>query len=130
MARTCYPIPGEVLQRLVAGQSLDGMKNVNGSDGSTYCVRCLVWRPPSHELGKAHHCNTCQRCVTGFDHHCGVFGRCIVDGNMPCFYAVIAMFFLGAVTSIGSLMFASGPAYTRLTTAAPSWSVIQTSTQA
>mmetsp|Transcript_120796 Transcript_120796/g.352849 ORF Transcript_120796/g.352849 Transcript_120796/m.352849 type:complete len:242 (+) Transcript_120796:77-802(+) len=105
----CYPIPGEVAQRLVSLQSLEGLQNVNGPEGRTYCVRCLVWRPPPKVAGRSHHCNICQRCVTGFDHHCGVFGRCIVDGNMPCFYLVMAMFFLGTVTSIGALMVSSGP---------------------
>jgi len=100
---TCYPIPAEVDERLRVGRSLDGMKNLRGPVGSrtlgTYCVRCLVWRPPKEE-SKVHHCNICQRCVRGFDHHCGVFGRCIVRGNMPCFFTLIAMMFCGMVTAM------------------------------
>merc|ERR1719422_1782558 len=100
---TCYPIPAEVESRLKEGLNLDGMKNVPGPSGSrsrgTYCVRCLVWRPPKED-GKVHHCQVCQRCVRGFDHHCGVFGRCIVRGNMPCFFTLIAMMFAGMGTTM------------------------------
>jgi len=106
--QTCYPIPGEVAQRLVSSESLSGMKNVSGPEGSTYCVRCLVWRPGAKPSDRGHHCNTCQRCVTGFDHHCGVFGRCIVNANMICFHLVIGMFFMGAATSMGALLASSG----------------------
>lgn len=95
---TCYPIPAEVTKRLLEERSLLAMTNVKGLRGRTYCVRCLVWRPPHNVAGRSHHCHTCQRCVTQFDHHCGVFGRCIVGGNMPCFYAVISMLFAGIIT--------------------------------
>lgn len=101
--KTCYPIPAEVEIRLREGRSLEGLKNVVGPQGSetlgTYCVRCLVWRPPKEET-KCHHCQTCNRCVTGFDHHCGVFGRCIVRGNMPCFFTLIGMMFAGMATAM------------------------------
>lgn len=99
---TCYPMPAEVEERLRRGQTLEGMDNIK-SDGrsgmpqGSYCVRCLVWR---RQDAKAHHCNTCQRCVTGFDHHCGVFGRCIVLRNMPCFISLIGMVFAGMVTTM------------------------------
>merc|ERR1712039_122236 len=93
-------------QRLSSGQNLEGLKNIGGQGGQTYCVRCLVWR--KRDSGHGHHCSTCQRCVSGFDHHCGVFGRCIVDGNMLCFYAVNAMFVFGAVTSLAALFCSSG----------------------
>lgn len=105
---TCYPIPEEVAERLLTSKNFDGMRNVDGPGGSTYCIRCLVWRPPTKVAGRGHHCNTCQRCVTGFDHHCGVFGRCIVAANMPCFYAVMAMFVLGSVTAMGTMFVVSG----------------------
>eukprot|EP00658_Telonema_sp_P-2_P072179 TRINITY_DN6135_c0_g1_i1.p2 TRINITY_DN6135_c0_g1~~TRINITY_DN6135_c0_g1_i1.p2 ORF type:complete len:269 (-),score=50.37 TRINITY_DN6135_c0_g1_i1:121-927(-) len=89
--KRCFPIPDEVqdwMRRAKCPNSgrvaLEPLKeNFWGHDKKgpcptepckkhTYCVRCMVWRPV-----KAHHCRTCQRCVTGFDHHCGVFGRCI-----------------------------------------------------
>lgn len=104
---TCYPIPEEVTSRLLEDQDLDGVKNPKGRDGRTYCVRCLVWRPAYRTAGRAHHCKTCQRCVTHFDHHCGVFGRCIVKGNMPCFYAMISMLFFGMVTTGLAALFSS-----------------------
>jgi len=90
---TCYPIPQEIANALLARRSLTNMCNVQGTDGASFCVRCLLWRPSN-----SHHCNTCQRCVTGFDHHCGVFGRCIVNGNMPCFITLNAMMLAGFVT--------------------------------
>jgi len=108
---TCFPIPAEVEQRLRESQSLEGLKNISGPTGSqtlgTYCVRCLVWRPPKED-SKSHHCNTCQRCVVGFDHHCGVFGRCIVRGNMPCFFTLISMMFAGMVTAISAVVANAG----------------------
>lgn len=100
----CYPIPEAVATRLIEGRSLDGMKNINGATrGSSYCVRCHLWRH-KHNGDNHHHCNTCQRCVTGFDHHCGVFGRCIVSANMPCFITLISMCFCGMVTTVVTIM--------------------------
>mmetsp|Transcript_82791 Transcript_82791/g.208449 ORF Transcript_82791/g.208449 Transcript_82791/m.208449 type:complete len:239 (-) Transcript_82791:126-842(-) len=102
-ARTCYPIPPQIARFLMSSDSMDGMSNVTGPDGRTYCVRCLVWRPKEGEGGVGHHCSTCQRCVTGFDHHCGVFGRCITSRNMPCFYTLIAMLLTGVLTTGAAL---------------------------
>lgn len=101
--RTCYPMPAEVERRLRDRRSLEGLQNISGPEGSqtlgSYCVRCLVWRPPSSSRNVAHHCQICSRCVTGFDHHCGVFGRCIVRGNMFCFVCLIAMLPCGFITA-------------------------------
>jgi len=109
---TCLPMPAPVRKRLAKNESLQGMQNIQGdrrdrdNGRGTYCVRCLVWRPPARRgRGRGHHCNTCQRCVTGFDHHCGVFGRCIVRGNMPCFITLIAMLPLGVGTAILAMAF-------------------------
>eukprot|EP00928_Gymnodinium_smaydae_P025957 TRINITY_DN20524_c0_g1_i1.p1 TRINITY_DN20524_c0_g1~~TRINITY_DN20524_c0_g1_i1.p1 ORF type:complete len:270 (-),score=49.24 TRINITY_DN20524_c0_g1_i1:142-912(-) len=100
--KTCYPMPAEVEQRLIEGRELKGLRNLtapSGSGRSSYCVRCLVWRPArGSKGGRSHHCNICQRCVVGFDHHCGVFGRCIVQGNMVCFGTLIAMLPVAAAT--------------------------------
>eukprot|EP00931_Biecheleriopsis_adriatica_P108326 TRINITY_DN82636_c0_g1_i1.p1 TRINITY_DN82636_c0_g1~~TRINITY_DN82636_c0_g1_i1.p1 ORF type:complete len:227 (+),score=26.93 TRINITY_DN82636_c0_g1_i1:70-750(+) len=103
---TCYPIPAEIEELLRQNLPIENRKNITGpSDSSTqgsYCVRCLLWRP--RNAGKVHHCNVCQRCVTGFDHHCGVFGRCIVAANMPCFMANIGMLFAGMITAMMAVM--------------------------
>jgi len=111
-AKTCFPIPPEVEERLKQeSPDLSGLANIAGPAGSetlgTYCVRCLVWRPPRNDN---HHCSTCQRCVTHFDHHCGVFGRCIVGGNMPCFSALIALLPIAFVTLM-AVMVSSEPAH-------------------
>lgn len=103
---TCYPIPAEVEERLQLDViDLSGLANVPGPAGSstlgTYCVRCLVWRPPRSDT---HHCSTCQRCVTHFDHHCGVFGRCIVGGNMPCFSSLIGLLPIAFVTLMACMV--------------------------
>merc|ERR1719223_1561978 len=93
-------MPKEVVRRLMAAEPLAGMQNISASSASslagpgkprgTYCVRCLVWRPPG-------------RLADGYSsHHCGTFGRCIVKGNMPCFNALLAMLF----ASFGTLMVA------------------------
>lgn len=97
---TCYPIPDPVCQSLMNPDALPMQRNVDGLNGNSYCVRCFVWRP-GHKLqgGPGHHCNTCQRCVVGFDHHCGVFGRCITEANMVPFYTLIIMLFSGMLTA-------------------------------
>mmetsp|Transcript_90029 Transcript_90029/g.159425 ORF Transcript_90029/g.159425 Transcript_90029/m.159425 type:complete len:279 (+) Transcript_90029:32-868(+) len=109
---TCYPIPEEVATCLLANprQPTDGLSNIKSSrDSKTYCVRCFVWRPGEEDYsGKSHHCQICQRCVTGFDHHCGVFGRCIVQANMICFTTVIAMLFCGMLTVAVAFVAAGG----------------------
>ena len=96
--QSCFPIPELVADRLSQGEPLDGLANPS-SNGRSYCVRCLVWRPD--EL-HAHHCSTCNRCVRHFDHHCGVFGRCIAGdgfgGNMGYFKTIITMAGAGCVS--------------------------------
>lgn len=119
--QTCYPMPTEVEEKLRQGQlpPFEGLQNPTRPDGSSYCVRCLVWRPgagpfsplksgaedeerfvsggvvASSPFGFAHHCRICNRCVGEFDHHCGVFGRCIAGsvlgcrGNMPYFWGLL-----------------------------------------
>lgn len=106
----CYPIPDTVTQSLLRPDLPGAQRNIDGINGSSYCVRCLVWRPGHiDDGGPGHHCNTCQRCVVGFDHHCGVFGRCITSGNMPCFYTLIAMLFTGLITTGVTLMMNTSP---------------------
>lgn len=98
--QTCYPIPTQVVEKLIHGEKLTRISNIRGADGTSFCTRCLVWRPKVGMFGPSHHCRICQRCVTNFDHHCGVFGRCIVGGNMPCFMANFAMLILGGFTAV------------------------------
>lgn len=104
---TCLPMPSEVVDRIKRNMSMDGLPNII-EGGSTFCVRCFVWRPPGSV--SAHHCSTCQRCVVEFDHHCGVFGRCIAGpqpwhrpfrGNMTYFVTIIVMGYGGAMTCFG-----------------------------
>ena len=78
----CYPVPPKVATKLRAGEMLP-LNNIAGENGRTFCVRCLVWRPP-----KSHHCRVCGLyahthgalsvdlmctdagvCVADFDHH-------------------------------------------------------------
>jgi len=108
----CYPMPEEVEEKLRQSTgSLVELDNIYGPVGSetlgSYCVRCLVWRPPKKGMMDAHHCNTCQRCVKGFDHHCGVFGRCIVRGNLPCFSILLGMLPAGVLTIILAILAAT-----------------------
>ena len=116
------PVPPVVAERLRAGDSLDGLDNIrDDSDGSSYCVRCCVWRrpPPTMDAPErapsewsewlwrkhpdvarcwpcagrkyTHHCSICQRCVVDHDHHCGVLGKCIGLRNMPYFMALLVV---------------------------------------
>lgn len=103
---TCYPIPRKVADKLQAGgDDLYELQNVKGPRNSlthaTYCVRCLVWRPPGRSThGDPHHCRVCQRCFVGFDHHCSVFGRCVTQGKLPAFYLLIVMVPVGFLTAL------------------------------
>jgi len=102
----CLPMPDDIADLLRAGQAIPAdMRNIEDAVQGTYCVRCMVWR--GHDE-KAHHCSTCQRCVTDFDHHCGVFGRCIAGrgcrGNMGYFKVIIAMALMGIVTFASALL--------------------------
>lgn len=119
---TCYPIPDSAAQSLLYGSPGHLKRNVDGINGNSYCVRCLVWRPGHiNDGGPGHHCNTCQRCVVGFDHHCGVFGRCITSANMPCFYVMIAMLFTGIATT-GLCLALNSSAMSIFSPATPSYS--------
>ena len=109
----CEPMPQVVREKLKKGQPLTDLRNVyhhqsRRSHGSSYCVRCLVWRPP-----KSHHCATCQRCVRHFDHHCALLGRCIAgtrgSGNIFFFrtlkllgYASASLFSLFIIGTVFS----------------------------
>lgn len=102
----CYPIPDAVLKRLQKNeQQMTDMINI--IDGQySYCVRCFLWR--KDDFKKAHHCNTCQRCVRGFDHHCSVFGRCIAQANKLCFVMNFFALF-AAILTVGAACVTSTP---------------------
>jgi len=101
-------MPDEVKQRLAVAASMEDLRNITDESGATYCVRCLLWRPPPSSKRRPHHCRTCNRCVVHFDHHCGVFGRCIAgtwrSGNLPYFFLLIAMGAWGPLTCFGSIL--------------------------
>merc|ERR1719346_558532 len=59
-ASTCLPIPEEVSQHLSDPGDVRRLKNIDGPGGSSYCVRCFVWRPGPADGGPGHHCSTCQ----------------------------------------------------------------------
>lgn len=134
------PLPDEVAAALREGQDLP-KQNIQGAHGS-FCVRCLVWRPaaPAHagcchphqsasplahllehtfEHGgrEAHHCSTCQACVSDFSHHCGVLGRCIAGrgtrGNYKFFRVLVtdgyAATFTGATIIACRVYYGGGP---------------------
>jgi hypothetical protein len=101
----CWPVPDSVSCLLRVGLPIPtDMENIEDHAHGTYCVRCLVWR---HRDESAHHCATCQRCVTDFDHHCGVLGRCIagrgVQGNIGYCRGLITMALIGIVTFVTAL---------------------------
>lgn len=121
-AENCKSMPHVVLERL-AQKETQPSHNIRGSDDSSFCVRCFVWRTPSMATRRlpfservsryiptfgiieevysgAHHCSTCQRCVRDFHHHCGFYGRCIARGNMVYFKMIINLGFLGIATCL------------------------------
>jgi len=123
---TTSPIPPEVQERINSGDfaGLQELSNIDGADGRSYCVRCLVWRPgrkwgsgdeeslccPTMDNGsKCHHCSICNRCVEGFDHHCGVLGRCIAKRNLCAFYTLLMMIPFAIATILVALMLAVPP---------------------
>jgi len=115
---TCFPMPEAVAACLAGHLSIDDLTNMQddltnmqdqaAETRSTYCIRCLVWRPTG-----AHHCSVCQRCVRDFDHHCCVFGRCIAgqgcSGNIKFFYGAIAAGVCGGLVCMGFTVYAMKP---------------------
>jgi len=126
---TTLPLPPEVLaylQKTEASQRPEGqvgMRNLVGSDGRTYCVRCCVWREESRpakpfhspmpciklcdvcevddfDTVHSHHCSTCGSCVDGYDHHCGVLGVCITETNMFAFRGLLTLGVLGPLAAL------------------------------
>ena len=118
---TTEPLPPVVLQRLAAGESLDGLVNLVDGDAS-FCVRCCVWRRPPPpvaatttclcvkvtERRAVHHCRVCNECCEAFDHHCGFFGRCIAGsfwhggGNMRPFMTILLCGYSAGAVSAAS----------------------------
>jgi hypothetical protein len=104
-AQTTRPIPAEVLGALTGDRKMP-KRNIECDDGSTFCVRCLLWRP----AGRAcHHCSVCQRCIVDFDHHCHILGRCIagdgrVNGNLVSFRLLIVATAVGCLGTLLTVM--------------------------
>ena len=131
LGRDPRPFPDAVASALSEGTPLPTQNIVDKELGS-FCVRCLVWRPPYEEEsahcrahsplnlrhlldqyfdhgGRApHHCSVCQRCVTDFSHHCGVLGRCIsghgIRGNYKYFRVLADMGYIAALTNLAVLL--------------------------
>lgn len=51
------------------------------------CISCLAFASANSK-----HCNTCKRCVNGFDHHCKWINNCIGIQNYKYFIALILSF--------------------------------------
>jgi len=104
----CSPLPQVVRERILEGQSLTGLTNIDDHDHGSFCVRCLLWRRAGE---KAHHCSICQRCTTNFDHHCHVLGCCIAGkalaGNMGYFRVLDAMAWSGLTTACLAMFMAT-----------------------
>ena len=50
------------------------------------CETCKYNRP-----AKASHCNTCQKCVNGWDHHCVALNNCVGRRNLRPFVAFLVV---------------------------------------
>ena len=131
MGRDSRPFPDAVASALIDGLALP-TKNIVDKENGSFCVRCLVWRPPYEEAtggcrahshlsprhllehyfdhgGRApHHCSVCQRCVSDFSHHCGVLGRCIAGrglrGNYKYFRVLVDMGYVAGLVNFTVLL--------------------------
>ena len=105
-AQTANPIPPAVVEALARGKPSElPSRNLEGDDGRTYCVRCMVWRPAGV---KSHHCRVCNRCCVHFDHHCHILGRCIagsgVRGNLLPFRLLLVSTAVGVLLCLVTVL--------------------------
>lgn len=67
---------------------------------NTICRIC-----DTHVQSSSKHCNTCKRCVDGFDHHCKWLNNCIGQANYRMFVLLLVSFFLLTLVQLLTAIF-------------------------
>jgi len=66
-------------------------------DPGNFCRTCRLWYKGKHRW----HCNSCNKCVVGFDHHCPYLGACIGSNNYGYFAAMLLTYLFTMSMGLG-----------------------------